>query len=277
MTRAQDLIIATWNINSVRLRIDQVLAFLEAYQPHVLTLQEIRCVNDAFPAQVFRRAGYAHMAVRGQKSHHGVAIVSRLPLKNIRHRTFCGVDEARHVCAVIADADIEVHSLYVPAGGDVPDPAVNPKFAHKLAFLRDMRAWLSAPEGHDGRRMVLTGDFNVAPEACDVWDTKKLARVVTHTPVERAALKDILACSGMVDVVRARFAPPRPVFTWWSYRAGADWQHFNRGRRLDHVWASPALARYLADASIATETRAWPRPSDHVPVLARFSGIFSGI
>ncbi len=261
------LTIASWNINSVRLRKQQVVAFLEAWRPDVLCLQEIRCANDCFPAATFRKLGYVHMAVRGRKNHHGVAIVSRRPLDSTDAHVFCGLDDARHVTAVIAG--VRVHSLYVPAGGDVPDPARNPKFAHKMAFLEEMRHWLRR-ETQGGAPVVLTGDLNVAPLEEDVWDHARLRRVVTHTDAERAALMRVLTESGMVDVVRAQRPPPEKLFTWWSYRAGAEWEAHDRGRRLDHVWATPDVAARTRDVAIARETRGWPRPSDHVPVLARF-------
>ena len=261
------LAIASWNINSVRLRQHQVAAFLEAWRPDVLCLQEIRCPTDCFPAASFRKLGYEHMAVRGRKNHHGVAIVSRRPIEHIETRIFCDLDDARHVMAVIDG--VRIHSLYVPAGGDVPDARLNPKFAHKLAFLEEMRHWLAEETGQ-GAPVLLAGDLNVAPLEEDVWDHVKMRRVVTHTDIEREALMKVRAESGMTDVVRRHRPPPQKVFTWWSYRAGNDWQLHDRGRRLDHIWATPELATRSREVAIARETRSWPRPSDHVPVLACF-------
>lgn len=260
-------VIASWNINSVRLRQHQVAAFLKAWRPDVLCLQEIRCPTDCFPAATFRKFGYEYMAIRGRKNHHGVAILSRRPIMRVDTHIFCDLDDARHVMAVIDG--LRVHSLYVPAGGDVPDASLNPKFAHKLAFLEEMRHWLAA-ETARGAPVVLTGDLNVAPLAEDVWDHAEMRRVITHTDIERAALMKVLTESGMTDVVRIHQPPPQEVFTWWSYRAGNDWQLHNRGRRLDHIWATPQLALHCSEVAIARETRGWPRPSDHVPLLARF-------
>ncbi len=272
MSAASSLTIATWNINSVRLRCDQVLAFLRAYGPDVLCLQETRCVVDAFPAASLAELGYEHQLVAGRKIHAGVAIVSRLPIEARGRHHFCGEDDARHVMARIAG--VEIHSLYVPAGGDVPDADRNPKFAHKLAFLDEMRNWLRQrvdSAAQKGMPVVLTGDLNVAPLPEDVWDHRKLLRVVTHTPAETQRLEEIRAIAGMEDVVRRHWPAPRKVFTWWSYRGGTDWQAHDRGRRLDHIWATPELAARLDDVAVARETRGWPRPSDHVPVLARFA------
>ena len=266
------LTIATWNINSVRARREQVAAFLDGWQPDVLCLQETRCPTDAFPARFFRKLGYAHQAIIGRKGHAGVAILSRLPIAAQASQRFCGMDDARHVMARIAG--VEIHSLYVPAGGDVPDAGSNPKFAHKLAFLDELHDWLAGrtqQAARNGHEVVLTGDLNVAPLPDDVWDHKKLLRVITHTPMETERLEAIRRHATMYDVIRQHLPPPQKVFTWWSYRGGADWQLHDKGRRLDHIWATPALAGRCTEVAIARETRGWPRPSDHVPVLARFS------
>jgi len=263
----QTLSLATWNINSVRLRIEQVVEFLKIWSPDVLALQETKCPPGQFPTRRLREIGYEHVAECGQKGYHGVAIVSRHPLEDVESRSFCGMGDARHVCATVRG--VRVHSLYVPAGGELPDPDRNPKFAHKLAFLAEMREWLKA-EATAGGSVVLMGDLNVAPYECDVWDHRRLLRVVTHTPVETDALKGILAESGLVDVVRRHIPAPRKVFTWWSYRGKGDWNALDKGRRLDHVWTDPELAEKCSDVEIVRATRGWTRPSDHVPVVARF-------
>jgi len=261
--------LATWNINSVRLRIEQVVAFLKTWQPDVLALQETKCPPGQFPTRRLRDIGYGHIVDNGQKGYHGVAIVSRLPLSDVRRRDFCAMGDARHIGARVAG--IEVNSLYVPAGGDKPDAAINPKFAHKLAFLEEMKAWLSKEAVERAAPMILCGDLNIAPHECDVWDHEKLLRVVTHTPVETEAMKALLASSGMVDVVRRAHPAPQPLFTWWSYRGKGDWKALNKGRRLDHIWTDADLARHCQEVEIATQCRGWTRPSDHVPVLARFN------
>ena len=157
------LSIATWNINSVRLRIGLVGSFLDAHAPDILCLQEIKCPEAAFPYEPFRRRGYDHILVNGQKGYHGVAIVSKLPFVASGARGFCGKDDARHAAVAIADGgeDIVLHNFYVPAGGDEPDPAINEKFAHKLAFLDEMKAWLTGNE--TDRKAILVGDLNIAP------------------------------------------------------------------------------------------------------------------
>jgi exodeoxyribonuclease III len=260
------LTLATWNINSVRLRIDLVGGFLDAHAPDILCLQEIKCRNDAFPYEPFRRRGYDHILVNGQKGYHGVAIVSRRPFAATSTRGFCAKDDARHAAATIADphGDIVIHNFYVPAGGDEPDPAVNDKFAHKLAFLREMTGWLTGPETE--RNAILVGDLNIAPGENDVWSHKQLLRVVSHTPVETAGLEAMRKAGGWVDAVR-HFVPDDKLYTWWSYRA-ADWRDSDRGRRLDHIWVSAPLAGRLDRFEIVRDARGWQRPSDHVPVMA---------
>ncbi len=260
--------VATWNINSVRLRIEQVVEFLKIHQPDVLALQETKCPPGQFPLKKLAAHGWPHLAEHGQKGYHGVAIVSRWPLFDVERHDFCGKGDARHVSARVHG--VRVHALYVPAGGEEPDPERNPKFAHKLSFLEEMHAWLVNLRKTHESPMILCGDFNVAPYECDVWDHRKLLKVVTHTPVETDALKNILAASGLVDVVRRAYPAPRPLFTWWSYRGGQEWQNHDRGRRLDHIWASPTLAARCEAVEVIRETRSWHRPSDHVPVIARF-------
>lgn len=266
--------IATWNINSVRLRISAVERFLAAEAPDVLCLQEIKCREDQFPANAFRDFGYVHQAVNGQKGYHGVAIVSRLPLKDVEKRGFCGKDDARHVAASLPGG-VRLHNFYVPAGGDEPDPDANEKFAHKLDFMRELGAW-GAGEGAPGRRkVVVVGDLNIAPREHDVWSHRQLLDVVSHTPVEVGLMDAALAAGRWIDVARELIPEPEKIYTWWSYRA-ADWKASNRGRRLDHIWVSPALKTpALANGRdgfrIHEACRGWERPSDHVPLTLRFA------
>jgi len=259
--------IATWNINSVRLRARLVGRFLDEFRPDVLCLQEIKCRTESFPAATFRRRGYDHIVVNGQKGYHGVAIVSRVPLSDPAPRSFCQKDDARHLAVTVADGGpgIRLHNFYVPAGGDEPDPAVNEKFAHKLAFVREMAAWLTAAE--TDLPTVLVGDLNIAPLEHDVWSHRQLVKVVSHTPVEVAGLEAVRAAGGWIDAARHFVPHGEKLYTWWSYRA-LDWEASNRGRRLDHVWITPHLLPRLRSVEIVREARGWKRPSDHVPVIA---------
>jgi len=260
--------IATWNINSVRLRIEHVKRFLKEQAPDVLCLQETKCSDDQFPRKAFIQAGYEHLAIAGQPAYHGVAIASRLPLKNINVKKFCGKDDCRHVQAT-APGGVEIHNFYVPAGGDEPDPSVNEKFDHKLNFMTEMKDWFTALGGPKKKR-VLVGDLNVAPHEHDVWSHKQLVKVVSHTPVEVERLNDIIAASNWTDVAREIVDEQEKLYSWWSYRA-KDWRASNRGRRLDHIWVSPALKKAAlsngaAAFKIHDDARSWEKPSDHAPV-----------
>jgi exodeoxyribonuclease-3 len=260
------LSLATWNVNSVRLRAAQVLAYAAVAQPDVLCLQEIKCREAEFPWSDFRAAGYLHGVIEAQKGMHGVAILSRLPLEAAPTPALCPVGEARAVAATVEG--VEVHCLYVPAGGDVADPDENPKFAHKLAMLKAMRGHYGLSGAKPHRPLIVAGDLNIAPHPEDVWSHTQLLDVVSHTAVETEGLLALEAEGGFTDLTRRWTARPEPVFTWWSYRS-ADWTRNNRGRRLDHVWWRSPGAWSLDAHHIATETRGWERPSDHVPVLVR--------
>jgi len=154
----------------------------------------------------------------------------------------------------------------VPAGGDTLDLEVNPKFAHKLAFLDEMRS-CEALRCANGSRMILLGDLNVAPLEHDVWSHKRMLRVVSHTPIECEKLVAAQTAGGWIDAMRMRIPEPTKLYTWWSYRS-PDWQVANKGRRLDHIWVAPALADRVADLTVLRNSRGWLRPSDHVPVTA---------
>lgn len=265
--------IATWNINSVRLRINLVERFLEEHKPDVLCLQETKCPNDAFPAKAFRKAGYEHLAFHGQKGYHGVAIASRIPFRDEERRDFCKKGDTRHLAVTldIGGSDgVRVHNYYVPAGGDEPDVTVNEKFAHKLDFLTEMEAWYKSHKRKKDARMILVGDLNVAPQEHDVWSHRQLLKVVSHTPVEVEHLTRVMKSHDWVDVMR-RFVPDEEkLYTWWSYRA-KDWAKADRGRRLDHIWVTPALADAPQSMEVIKDARGWERTSDHAPVIATFA------
>jgi exodeoxyribonuclease-3 len=265
------LTISTWNINSVRLRIAQVRRFLAASKPDILCLQETKCPDHCFPFEDLRAFGYPHVIQVGLKGYNGVAILSRFPFSHTDGMRFCDKDDARHIAVRLgpeagAAAGITIHNFYVPAGGDVPDPDLNWKFAHKLAFLAEMRRWGSGA-GTGGAPAILVGDLNVAPLEHDVWSHKQLLSVVSHTPVETEALETLRQEAGWVDAARHLTPEPEKIYTWWSYRS-PDWRAADKGRRLDHIWISPDLAGTLRAVEVARQTRGWTRPSDHVPVSA---------
>jgi len=255
--------IVSWNINSVRLRIESVARLVAELSPDILCLQEIKVTDAAYPQSAFADMGFTDHAVFGQKGYHGVSIHSRLPISRTHRKHWCGRDDSRHIWVTLAGG-LEVHNFYVPAGGDEPDPQKNEKFAHKLAFLDAMADWFKKRNGE--RPAVLVGDLNVAPLETDVWSHKKLAKVVTHTPAEINRLDSIMTAGGWIDAVREFVPPEEKLFSWWSYRA-ADWKAANKGRRLDHIWVRPHLRAALQGAHIAEPVRGWPRPSDHAPIV----------
>jgi exodeoxyribonuclease-3 len=261
--------LATWNINSVRLRMPIVEKFLDEKQPDILCLQETKCPNELFPVAAFNDRGYLHQAINGQKGYHGVAILSRLPLRDLDKRDPGDVGHARHVSALfdVADKTVRIHNFYVPAGGDEPNVEINPKFAHKLDFIEAMKSVHSGAE--PGISSILVGDLNIAPFEHDVWSHKQLLKIVSHTPIETSGLLEVIAAGTWLDLMRQFTPEPEKLYTWWSYRS-ANWELANKGRRLDHVWSSPDLGGHLSDIEILKEARGWEKPSDHVPVIAKF-------
>ncbi len=267
--------IATWNINSVRLRFPLVERFCDEHRPDVLCLQETKCRDSEFPRSEFKRIGYDHLAVNGQKGYHGVCIASRLPLESWEAREFCSMGDSRHIAVTIRADEltpepITIHNFYVPAGGDEPDPELNSKFAHKLAFLGEMADWM-ANDRIGSKNAVLVGDLNIAPLELDVWNHKALLKIVSHTPVEVDGLARVVSAGPWTDAVRARIPPDQRLYSWWSYRS-PDWSVSDKGRRLDHVWTSENLAALISDVIVLREARGWDRPSDHVPILATLAG-----
>ena len=257
--------IATWNINSLRLRLGLLERLVGALDPDVICLQETKVPDPLFPDAAPAMLGYPHVARLGMKGYNGVAILSRVPL--VVHPDspdWCARGDCRHlgVSLQVPSGPVELHNFYVPAGGDIPDPAVNPKFAHKLAFVTEATRWFAARPGH--RRGVLVGDLNIAPLEHDVWSHRQLQSVISHTPVEVDHMAAWLN-AGWHDALRHFVPAERKLYTWWSYR-NQDWRIANRGRRLDHIWVTPDLAPALRDHAVLTAARDWPRTSDHVPV-----------
>jgi exodeoxyribonuclease III len=263
------LSVATWNINSVRLRIDNVRRFIAEQQPDVLCLQETKSPDEHFPRAAFAELGYAHQLVHGMKGYNGVAVLSRRALAATATQSWCARQDCRHGIVTLPGG-IELHNLYIPAGGDVPDPDENPKFAHKLRFLDELTAWF-ANERRADKPMIVVGDLNIAPLDTDVWSHKQLLGVVSHTPIEVEKLGALQRSAKFVDAVRTFIPPAEQLYSWWSYRAH-DWDASDRGRRLDHIWVSRPLAPRLAGAAVHRAMRSWEKASDHVPVVVRFDG-----
>ncbi len=256
--------LATWNINSIRLREGLVCRLLEQEAPDVLCLQECKSPVDKIPTELFRELGYGHMVARGQKGYNGVAILSKQPLEDMGELDFAGLGHARHV-AVRLENGVVIHNFYVPAGGDKPDRTINEKFGQKLDYLSDMRDWFHR-EGAE--KSILVGDLNIAPREDDVWSHKQLLKVVSHTPIEVEHLCEAQDAAKWVDVTRQDI-PEGQLYSWWSYRA-RDWDAADKGRRLDHVWATPDISNAAYGSRILRAARGWEKPSDHAPVFATF-------
>ena len=256
--------LATWNINSVRLREGLVCKLLTEQAPDVLCLQECKSPVDKIPLEGFRALGYGHIVARGQKGYNGVAILSKLRLEDMGEMDFAGLGHARHVAARLENG-VVIHNCYVPAGGDVPDRAVNEKFGQKLDYLTEMRDWF---HGTRPERSILVGDLNIAPREDDVWNHKQLLKIVSHTPVEVEHLDQVQEAGSWVDVPRADI-PEGLLYSWWSYRA-ADWNAADKGRRRDHIWATQDIAGSGHSSRILRDARGWQQPSDHAPVFASF-------
>lgn len=255
--------IVSWNINSIRLRAENVVAFIKQENPDVICLQEIKCQNEEFPNQLFESVGFNHLHINGQRGgHYGVAIASRLPFKKINAPSLCRENQSRTIATIIAG--IEIHNIYLPAGGDVPDPERNEKFAHKLDFLDNLG---NAFKPNKRKPLVLVGDLNVAPHENDVWSHKQLLKIVSHTPVETEGLQKAIEKGNFVDIARMVHPDNQKLYTWWSYRA-RDWAASNRGRRLDHIWANSAALKKidLESFRIHIQWRGGWKPSDHAPI-----------
>ena len=253
--------VATWNVNSIRARLERVLDWLRQAVPDVLCLQELKADDDAFPREPLAEAGY-HAAVHGQRTYNGVAILARTPPENVAAGMDDGAPDpqARLIAADVAG--VRVFSAYVPNGQTVGSEA----WAYKLDWLGRLDAYLrrSVPAESPA---VLCGDFNVAPDDKDVAYPDAWADSVLCGPPARAAMAAVRD-AGWIDLLR-RFHPDGGVYTWWDYRRGA----FRRGDglRLDHVWATAPLAARCTAVRVDRDERAGPKPSDHAPVVATFS------
>ena len=256
--------LATWNINSVRLREELVLRLLQDEAPDVLCLQECKSPVEKIPLDGFRALGYEHIVARGQKGYNGVAILSKLPLEEAGAEDYAQLGHARHVAARLENG-VTIHNFYVPAGGDVADREVNERFGQKLDYLTQMRDAFHADRPE---KSILVGDLNIAPREDDVWSHKQLLKVVSHTPIEVEHLAETQDAGRWIDITRQDI-PEGQLYSWWSYRS-SDWSVADKGRRLDHIWATPDISNAAHGSRILRDARGWDKPSDHAPVFATF-------
>ena len=255
----QSLTVATWNINSLRLRQSLLHELIAKLHPDVICLQETKVPDLLFPEAIAAAIGFPYVLKRGMKGYNGVAILSRLPLTLVENTPdWCTKNDCRHLAALVetGGAPVALHNFYVPAGGDIPDRAQNVKFAHKLDFIAEAKAHFAA---YPPARAVLVGDLNIAPLEHDVWSHKQLLKIVSHTPVETTGLNAWMA-EGFTDALRHFVPAEQKLYTWWSYR-NQDWETSNRGRRLDHVWVSHDLAGGLTSMQVLKEARNWEQPA----------------
>lgn len=260
--------IATWNINSVRLRLPLLAKLVKEHTPDIIALQETKVADELFPFDGIRTLGYPHIEVAGQKGYHGVAILSKLPLVKPGKLKLLEGDQARHVSVQLPDGT-ELHNFYVPAGGDIPDRVENPYFGFKLDYVEAMGKWFAENRKHSDR-MIIVGDFNVAPLENDVWSHKQLLKIVSHTPDEVERLEALRASVRWHDAARHFVPHSEKLYSWWSYR-NQDWRKSDRGRRLDHIWLTDPLLKSLKSVETLKDARDWIKASDHVPVMARFA------
>ena len=262
--------LATWNVNSVRLRVEQVARLVDEHAPDVLCMQEIKCQEHEFPREAFAALGLPHLKIVGQKGWHGVAIASRLPLGDVETLNVCREGHAR--CVQTKVAGVEIQNFYIPAGGDTPDRELNKKFDHKLDFYESLTREMAKRDPK--APLIVTGDLNIAPGEFDVWNHKYMSRIVSHTPVEVEAFGALMGSMGFLNLLREATPEPEKLASWWSYRA-ADFRQSNRGLLLDHILISPGLreaafAGGKPSSRVLDHVREWERPSDHAPVIADF-------
>lgn len=258
--------LASWNVNSIRIRLDLLNHFINIENPDVICLQEVKAKEEDFPFEKIRAMGFPHIALYGMPGYNGVAILSKTELKNIEQKNWVGKTDARHIKVEVFDG-IEINNIYIPAGGDIPDPILNISFAHKLTFMDDISEWFEQhKKDYTDKKTIICGDFNVAPLDNDVWDHKQLLKIVSHTPVEIERITRLKNSLDFCDAIREFHSEDKKIYSWWSYR-NPNWQTNDKGRRLDHIWISQNLKGRLTSASIVKEMRDQERPSDHVPVI----------
>jgi exodeoxyribonuclease III len=260
--------VATYNVNSIRIRLHAVKKLVEEYAPDIICLQETKVEDEKFPLDDVKAMGFSHVVFSGQKSYNGVAILSKIPLLDVHSLDLLDAGHKRHIGVRIAN-DLFIHNFYMPAGGDIPDRILNEKFDFKLRCYAAISEW-SRRQKKNNQKMIFVGDLNIAPLANDVWSHKQLLKVVSHTPIETEAMEHFRQTLGWVDTARHFVPDSQKLYSWWSYR-NQDWQKSDRGRRLDHIWVTPVLKAGLHSSRIVREARGWDTPSDHVPVITEIN------
>jgi len=263
--------IVSWNINSLRLRLPLLKKFIKEANPDVICLQEIKVSDPEFPMLEVRALGFEFIEFFGEKSYNGVAIFSKFPLTNIQKIDVLNYGHKRHISATLKTkvGEVDLHNFYVPAGGDIPDVVLNDKFDHKLKFVDWMSEFFAAQKD---KKIIILGDMNIAPLEHDVWSHKQLLKIVSHTPIEVEKFTRLQNALNFVDTHRHFVPENEKLYSWWSYRA-VDPLGANKGRRLDHIWATPNLKNQIKSMKIYRDFRSETQPSDHVPIETVFDFI----
>ena len=252
--------IATWNVNSINVRLEHVLHWLASTETDVLCLQETKTVDEKFPVKPINEIGYK-VSFIGEKSYNGVAILSKHEMKNVQ-KNMPDDDDGSQKRFIAADINgMHIVNTYVPNGNEL----WSEKFSFKLDWLQRLRGYFDN-RCNVGSDVLLCGDFNVAMDKIDVWDAKRWTGKLHFSLPERAAMYHVKQW-GMTDVFR-KINPDLQQFSWWDFRANAFLK--NQGLRIDYIWASRSLADKCKYCQIDAEPRGWERPSDHTPVVAKF-------
>jgi exodeoxyribonuclease-3 len=265
--------IISWNINSLRLRLPLLKKLVLQANPDVVCLQETKVTDASFPLSAIKALGFNFIEFWGEKSYNGVAILSRYQLQKVQKIDVLNYGHSRHISATIAikGGEVCLHNFYVPAGGDIADANLNSKFDHKLKFVDWMTEFFTRQKNNQKNAgIIMVGDMNIAPLEHDVWSHKQLLKVVSHTPVEIAKMQALQQSLNWIDTQRLFVTEEQKLYSWWSYRAPDPFKS-DRGRRLDHIWATPNLKPHIAAMEIYKNFRLEQQPSDHVPVATTFN------
>jgi exodeoxyribonuclease-3 len=251
------MIIASWNVNSIRMRLNQVIDVIHANNVDIFCLQEIKCIDNHFPKETFEDLGF-NCQVFGQKTFNGVAILSKYPIDDIHSHILDGDPQARYVECFTGG--IRIANVYVPNGTDIS----HPYYDYKIRFIKALIQRIQTFSKYD-EAQVIVGDFNIAPNPDDIYDFEYFREHIFSTPLEREYFKSILTL-GFKDMVRAIY-PNDPCYTWWDYRKGSFPK--NHGARIDHVLLNIVAQQQYDNISLLTDMRSNIKPSDHIPIVAK--------
>lgn len=257
--------IVTWNVNSIRVRLGHLAELVKLQDPDVVCIQEVKAKESDFPFEEVRALGFEHIALYGMAGYNGVAILSKLPFDKVENLDWCEKCDARQIRVNIKD--VEINNIYIPAGGDIPDIKTNPSFAHKIQFIEEVADYFSKHKAeYENKKMVLCGDFNIAPLENDVWDHKQMSKTISHTPLEIEKIANLQNSLGFINALREKYTEPQKLYSWWGYR-NYNWKTNDKGRLLDHIWVTKPLKSNIDKIELLKDFRYMERPSDHIPIV----------